>query len=433
MRWTRSSSRAPVVEYPYRSNHRSQPVMNQDRIQQRCESMEVSELVRALTLEKDENSAKFCQLATQALEARGVELADFLDRVTVGLNDGEEESASRAEALIRLDLDLGLWDALVFVNCIGNAMVVQREVARWVVHAYTGESYSQSFFVDSRGALKDTVATFLHLEPVGPGVEGCRLDDWQVILESDSKQLVQNVTADLEAEAIPHTVQTPLFSGDDSGYLRVLVHPDELEAAFDVLDGSEETVEDLHERAVELAATGDRKLELELYDSLTAEDPENPAVFYNRGSVLIELGRYDEAVDSLCEAVAIGLKSVEKQVEVSGEGAGLGGLFGLVALLLRPRIQPGGETEKRQARYPDYIDDAEMLLGDLEQRLPHNVKLLHGLASIARMKNNAAAAETLYRRILELDPDDRVAYFNLGYLHSESGGKREGNGETASR
>ena len=384
--------------------------------------MEARDLVRAVTVEKASNSAKFRQIAMQVLEARGIELTDFLDRVSVGLNDGAEEPASIGAALSRLDIDLGLWDAVVFANCLGNAIVVQREAARWVVHAYTGESYSESFFVDSRTELKDTVESFLHLEPLSSSVgEAYHLDDWVVVLESDSRELVENVTADLEAEAIPHTVQTPLFSGDDGGYLRVLVPSDQLEAAFDVIEESEETVEVLHERAVELAATGDRKLELEVYDSLTAEDPENPAVFYNRGSVLIELGHYEEAVDSLCEAVAIGLKSVEKQVEVSGEGAGLGGLFGIVALLLRPRTPSGADTEKRQVRYPDYIDDAEMLLGDLEQRLPRNLKLLHGLASIARMKNNTADAETRYRRILELDPDDRVAYFNLGYLHSERG------------
>ena len=77
-------------------------------------------------------------------------------------------------------------------------------------------------------------------------------------------------------------------------------------------------------------------------------------------------------------------------------------------------------------RYPDFLDDAELLLEQLEQQLPDHLKLLHCLGAIARMKNDIGGAQTRYRRILELDPDDQVAYFNLGYLHSERGGSGDG-------
>ncbi|HIM57156.1 MAG TPA: tetratricopeptide repeat protein, partial [Candidatus Latescibacteria bacterium] len=50
-----------------------------------------------------------------------------------------------------------------------------------------------------------------------------------------------------------------------------------------------------------------------------------------------------------------------------------------------------------------------------------NLKILHCLASIARLRNDAGTAEAHYRRILEIDPDDQIAYFNLGFLHSERG------------
>ena len=83
----------------------------------------------------------------------------------------------------------------------------------------------------------------------------------------------------------------------------------------------------------------------------------------------------------------------------------------------------------RTSRYPDYIDDAEMVLADLETRLPDNTKLLHSIASIARLKNDVPTAEACYRRILEIDADDRIAYFNLGYLHSEKGGRHGGEEE----
>ena len=56
------------------------------------------------------------------------------------------------------------------------------------------------------------------------------------------------------------------------------------------------------------------------------------------------------------------------------------------------------------------------------ERVPDNLELLHGIAAVARLKNDIETAETRYRQILKIAPDDRVAYFNLGYLHSEKGG-----------
>ena len=96
----------------------------------------------------------------------------------------------------------------------------------------------------------------------------------------------------------------------------------------------------------------------------------------------------------------------------------------MVALLFRKITEAPRDQETGAAvRYPDYIDDAEILLVQLEQRLPDHIKLLHCLAAIARMKNDTENARVRYQRILELNPDDEVAYFNLGYLHSERGGE----------
>jgi len=102
--------------------------------------------------------------------------------------------------------------------------------------------------------------------------------------------------------------------------------------------------------------------------------------------------------------------------------------MGIFALLLRRTAAPPKE-ERPAPRYPDFIDDAGMLLERLSGQLRKNTKVLHCLAAIARMKNDAKRAEAYWRRVLELDPDDKVAYFNLGYLHSEKGGERgEGRG-----
>ncbi len=97
--------------------------------------------------------------------------------------------------------------------------------------------------------------------------------------------------------------------------------------------------------------------------------------------------------------------------------------MGMYALLLRKVTSAAREEETPapRPRYPDHIDDADIFLQRLLERLPGNLKILHCLASIARLRNDAGSAAARYRRILEIDPDDQIAYFNLGYLHSERG------------
>jgi tetratricopeptide (TPR) repeat protein len=394
--------------------------MNQDLLRQRCEAMATDELIRALTLEADENSDRFRQTALQALEARGIELDDFVEQITMQLNNSGAETLEVSAAVERIDESLPLWDVLVLTSSLGDALALQREPAHWTVHVYESEAYSSSFFVDSQAELRNFASSFLRLEGIAPAGPAYQLDNWEVVLESDSLELVEKATAELDRANILHTVQIPLFSGDEEGYLSVIVSPDDVDAANEAIDESAENLEDMYEQATKLFAGGDRMAELAFYDRLVVEAPENPAVFYNRGYLLLELRRFDESVDALCEAVAIGIKSTDKQLEVADAGGG--GLFGLVALLLR-QGGSSSKTEKPDIRYPDYVDDAEMILIDLETRLPDNTKLLHSLASIARLKNDIQAAEARYRRILEIDADDRIAYFNLGYLHSEKGGE----------
>ena len=214
----------------------------------------------------------------------------------------------------------------------------------------------------------------------------------------------------------------PLFdggAGEEEGEVYSLLVPRQhFGEAFDAIEEVEETIVDLYEEAEELAARGNLSAELEVYDELVETDPENHAVFYNRGHILLELGRWEEAAAALIEAVSIGMQRADKSLQPEQRGAaGIGGLAGLLAFLLRREV-----AAPSASAYPDYIDDSEMLLERLLQRLPESVEILHCLASIARLKNRREAAEAHYRRVLEIDPEDKVAWFNLGYMHSERGG-----------
>ena len=399
--------------------------VNQDRIKQRCQSMTVADIVRALTVEQSDSSVQFRDVARGELESRGIDLSVFVDTVTVALNDGPAEELSVDRAIARVDADLQLWDALLFTNCLGDTVVAQKELRWWVLHAYENERYGHSYLLADTSVLQQVLNPFLRLTPwQALAGEAHHLDDWKLLLASDARETVESVAADLDRESIPHTVQTPLFSHDEDGYLQILVPKEHLEAASDLVEEADESLHELYDRAEGFAASGDLRQELAVYDLLVEEDPENAAVFYNRASVLLELTRFEDASEALAEAVSIGLKSVERATDpMAGQGGSLGGIFGLIGILFRKLTQPPRNQHAASAiRYPDYIDDAEMLLLQLEPRLPDHIVLLHCLGAIARLKNDSTAAQTRYRRILELDPDDQVAYFNLGYLHSERGG-----------
>jgi tetratricopeptide (TPR) repeat protein len=397
--------------------------MNQDLIAQRCEAMRVEELVRAVTVERGENTVQFREVALRELDRRGTGLAVHLDRAKVRRNDGEEGFVPIREALAYLSTDLAPWDALLFTSCLGDTFVVQRGARHWVAHHYEGDGYGGSFLVENAERAGEILSLFLRLENwADQAGQRHHLDSWEPLVNSDSRELLQTVCADLDGEGIPYIIQVPRFAPDSAESMTLLVSPEDIDEANDLIDETEEAVEDLYVQAEELAETQNRAQELEVYEILAGTDPDNPAVHYNRGGVLLELERWEQAADSLVEAVALGLKTVESNLELNPqkESRGLGGVMEIYALLLRKVTSAAlQESAAPSPRYPDHIDDADILLQRLLERLPESLKILHCLASIARLRNDADTAEARYRRILEIDPDDQVAYFNLGYLHSE--------------
>jgi len=396
--------------------------VTQDLIATRLATMTDVELALSLTVERDQNSAQYWQLAQAELEGRGHTLEGFIDRVTVRLDDTPPETVSVEQALQCLDGEVPLWSSLVCANCLGEFLVLQRERRQWVVHHYTADQYGHSYLFPGRGPVREVLAPFLKLEDWRPlAGHPQNLDNWQTVAASETLDLIEVVTEDLDEAEVPHAVQTPLFTPGGEGDWAVRVPEEWLDEANEVIEEAEEELVDLHDKAMELYEIGDARRELEVYDLLKQEDPDNPAVHYNRGNLLLEQRRPEEAADALVEAVSLGLEQVKPSLDPGGRG-GIGGIMGIVSLLLRRAAAPPKE-EPRPPRYPDFIDDAEMLLERLSGQLPGNTKVFHCLAAIARMKNDAEAAERYWRRVLELDPDDEVAYFNLGYLHSEKGGE----------
>ena len=400
--------------------------MDREAIAHQCVAMHDKELIHALTLDKTEYSDEFRIQAMRELAQRGTPLESFLDIVVVQRESDVEERLTLAQALALLRDEVPLWSLRIFKNILDESLILQREQQCWIYHHYRADEYKKSFFVDSPQALQEILQLFLRLEDWEHLLEiAYDLDKWTTIEKSNSREYIAQIAADLYKGNVPNTVQTPQFSQDKEGLLALLVPPEYLDKTDEVLGMAAENLQDLYRRATLLAAANKLGEELEIYDLLVQANPTNPAVFYNRGSILLELGCQHEAAESFIEAVSLGIGETEREARLdAGRGSrGPGGMFGLAAKLLKKNI-PAADEGPKAPPYPDFIDDAELFLQQLQKSMPGDRRILHCLASISRLKNETGRAEECYNAILALEPTDRIARFYLGYAHATKDGEK---------
>ena len=380
-----------------------------DQIIQQCAVMSDRELVRTLTIDRENFQKTFLVIAESEREKRALSIENFIDDVHLAQNDEEGESCSINQALAKVHSDIPLWSILTITNCLEDAWVIQREFSQWLVHHYVEDGYTTSFFFDTTEQLKSTLRRFLSLKFWSVDVS-YDLNTWKPIFQSRSPAFLNKIISELGD--ISHTVKTPLFSQDQKGQLVLLVHPEFEKQAQEIVDNNHTKIEQLYDRAEYLAKTKNSEQELRIYDILSELVPDNLAVHYNRGNVLIELERLDEAVESLIEAIVLGLPEIGDKIDLKPRrGSGVAGsvnpLLSLVAL---------SQENNEQLHYPDYIDDIEILLQHISEQLLENTRILHGLAIIAEQKNDIAAACQHYRDMLAIDPQNKVAQTHLAYL-----------------
>ena len=398
--------------------------MHQDLIALQCENMSDRELVRAFTLDREDYTDQLREEARRELVRRGIDPAGFLDQVKVGLNGREEETCTIAQARAKLADEAPLWVVRAFTNCLEESLVLQRESRRWIAHHYVDESYEKSFFIETRKEIEELLARFLYLRSWRSFTDRAfDLDRWEVLIASNSGVYIEKITAALDESGVPHTVRTPVFSGDQKGQLTVLVPKEYRAAAGETVSATAREIRALYDRAARLAEGDDREEELEVYDLLAHLVPDHAAVFYNRGSVLFELGRFEEAADSFIEAVSAGLEALASEGKsdarrASGPTGGMGGMIGLVGVLFN-RARPANPARKHWRGYPDFIDDAELFLLRILEEVSGKVEILHCLATISRLKNDMAGAAEHYRSILCLEPSDEIARAHLDELRAD--------------
>ncbi len=380
-----------------------------DQIIQQCAVMSDRELVRTLTIDRENFQKTFLVIAESEREKRALSIENFIDDVHLAQNDEEGESCTINQALAKVHSDIPLWSILTITNCMEDAWVIQREFSQWLVHHYVEDGYTTSFFFDTTEQLKSTLRRFLSLKFWSVDIS-YDLNTWKPIFQSRSPAFLNKIISELGD--ISHTVKTPLFSQDQKGQLVLLVHPEFEKQAQEIVDNNHTKIEQLYDRAEYLARTKNSEQELRIYDILSELVPDNLAVHYNRGNVLIELERLDEAVESLIEAIVLGLSEIGDKIDLKPRrGSGVSGnvnpLLNLMAL---------SRENNESLHYPDYIDDIEILLQHIGEQRLENTRIIHGLAIIAEQKNDIAAACQHYRDMLAIDPQNKVAQTHLAYL-----------------
>ena len=389
--------------------------MATDRLlRQRCQALSETELVRNLTVDRNDNSSAFVHEAEAELERRDTSLAACIDRVTVRAGSTREGETRIADAVALVSDRVPRRAVASFTHRLGETLVLQREGWGWVLHLYTDDHYGLSYLLDDTTTTRLVLEHFLRLQPWREAAgEGHHLDDWQTLTASGDAAGILALSDRLAAAHVPHVVRPALFTppGDES--VALLVPGAQKALALEVAGIGAAPVRRLHEQARDRDEAGDAIGELAVYDQLAETDGANHAVHYNRGVVLLELGRHEEAAAAFMSAVAGGLARVKPDLSLGGgpTGGGLMGLVGVGARLLGRAISP-----PQGPSYPDWFDDVELRFLALLERLGSRVDLLHSLASLARIKGDTHTAIERYRAILGVAPDDEVAGFQLQYL-----------------
>ena len=205
-------------------------------------------------------------------------------------------------------------------------------------------------------------------------------------------------------------MQTPTLSGDASGRLSLRVPRSKKKSAQNILSELEDDVRTLYDQVQNAFKEQDAERELALYAQLVSFGLQNPAVFYNLGVALYEVGRFSQSSESLIEAISLWLARDTAPV-LTGNVA-TGGLLGNVMRL----IQPPPDSSLRAL--PEGVAEAEHWLTLLHQRLPNNGDIVRTLAATADLRNDTKRALTLYRFLLDLFPKDEEA---LSYIRAQTG------------
>jgi tetratricopeptide (TPR) repeat protein len=342
-----------------------------------CSEMSDEELARALTRDKREYDSDSLSRMRREMANRKLDLASFIDRVKVSLNEAEPEDCAINQALARLKQEMSLWQIWHVVNGLQEKIALQKEVAFWTVHLFDQDNYQQSYLLKTAWQVENYLSLFLRLdEGKYTADHEYSLDECETFMDSFSSGATEKISRTLAQADIPHTVrQHELMSP------HVLIPPEYREAADQIAAGIEKKVLALREEIAALAGSYERHPRLlELYNQLAELVDGDPTVSYGRGVLLFESGRNAEAAEAFIETV-------------------------------------GTQGNLTDAEYEAHQKESEEYLLRLSAALPDNVSILHTLAHKAMSEKDNANAIARYEKILAVFPSDSIAHMNLGFLY----------------
>lgn len=171
-------------------------------------------------------------------------------------------------------------------------------------------------------------------------------------------------------------------------------------------------------RAFLLLTSEDFEKAIASYERIVAVDPTDPEVWNNLGNAYQSAGRLDEAIGALQRAAALDPHSAPIRLNLA-TALVASGAWGEAEDALRAMAAdfPGDAKPLRElhALLKEQGRDAEALeaVEEAVRRDPTNIELLIGQASHLSAMLKGHLAESVYHRVLELDPDNAYAHLGL--------------------
>lgn len=352
--------------------------MNDD-MRAQCELMRDEELVRAITIEKDQFAPSFYDAVNYEMFKRGFALSDYVNKIRIRHSNGPEIETTWDAIESKIPEELSLWEAWFFTNSLEQQLYFQKEAMWTSVHFVAHEEGPESYFIQSDLLMKELVRKFVFLEDWRDGLENdVQLEAWRIVVESDSVDYIKLISGKLADHDIISTVKSQGYRNcacSGGGMYKILV-PDEFEIeAKDLMAQLEFETDQLYREAENFTEASDPARELYVYQQLSVLAPDDPFVHYNLGIVLYYQGKYEEAADAFTESAFIDPMNIE---------------------MLENNLE---------------------YLQEIAQKLPDHLDILHTIAGLLNQKGvPVSEIASVYEKILLQDPMDELAHLNLGYL-----------------
>jgi len=162
--------------------------------------------------------------------------------------------------------------------------------------------------------------------------------------------------------------------------------------------------------------------------------PEDGALLYLQGAILLELGESETAVDSLRQAIEVGYEDVRAWLK-------LGVLYfeqmqieeSIVAYRRAMEVDPLAAEAVRpfalsSLTTEQYAALRELLKIHVESR-PDSIDTLYALGVMSLRENDLAQAKEYLLRLAEIAPDHRQVHYNLGQIYLREGNREAGQAE----